>query len=267
MSSGNSAIQFYGKENVLNAYANSGTPGYAIWQGKQLITKYDGWDKDGQYIEPSINEGMNMLSAFMDAMYQGTTAIYTLKLYDLTKQEKIKPSTEYDTAFNFRLFAPIDMMGGMMPGMYGGRPQPPNMILDEIRKINERIDAMNGVGEDDEEEADESLDEYIMGLIKDPLKMNDAVNSWKNLFGLPITHGAETAALGTTDVKRITSSEAEMTEEEKLEAQARIERLGIAINTLEKNDPHVVENLEKLASVADTDPERFKKLIAALKFL
>src|SRR5262249_34048533 len=101
------AVQFYGIDPVVEAYLNKRTPAFALWCGKELQFRYDGTESEDVNGVPSMEEGAQLLRAYLEAIYPGSTALYTLKTYDeIPPGTKIRPSTEYDTAFNFKLSAP-----------------------------------------------------------------------------------------------------------------------------------------------------------------
>jgi hypothetical protein len=71
MSTGKS-VQFHTLENVLNAYQLRDVPAFAIYQGTQLMVKYEGTD---------IDEGSALLEQFLQ-MLQNSAAIYSLCVYE-----------------------------------------------------------------------------------------------------------------------------------------------------------------------------------------
>src|SRR5258706_15867030 len=101
-----SGVQFIGIDDVVQAYTNKRVPAFAIWCGRDMQFRYDGTDPDQGYMKPTMQEGAQLVNDYLSGMWQGSTALYVLKVYDgLKANEKIKPSTEYDTAFNFKLYA------------------------------------------------------------------------------------------------------------------------------------------------------------------
>jgi hypothetical protein len=252
-----SAIQFYGIEAAVDAYVNKGTPAFAIWCGKQLQMRYDG-TYGGDGTKPSIEEGAQLLRSYLEAIYQGSTALYTLKTYDEIGTEKIRPSTEYDTAFNFKLGGPVEMGGG---GYGMGRVSP---VMAEIAKLNARFDALTA--EDSEEDDDpETLQDVAIGLLNEPEKLRDTLENIKGLvdigralFGfspvatVPGSLGAVTRA-GETNGSR--------------SAEDKYRDLEVALNTLEKYDPDLVGHLTKLAGLAESNPAQFKSLLGILEKL
>lgn len=273
------SVQFYGLESVVDAYKNKQTPAFAICAGKLLQMTYDGNDVDG-YRAPTMQEGIQVLLHYLSSMYQGTTAIYTLKTYDnLKNEEKIRPSTEYSTAFNFRLSDPSTFNGTNGQIMPYGRNYGNNLILEEIQKLNGRLDELesgeiiNGADDDDD---DETIEEALIGILKDPQKLQAHVNTWKSIFNPGAVQG-----VGNTfpmqypeqiPYKRISEEQPKpqpqpITQENALtqsEQEKIWQRIADAIDSMAVVDPKLVDHLEMLASIAKKDPAKFQGLIGMI---
>lgn len=255
----NAGIQFFGIDNVVQAYVNNQCAPFSLWSGKLQLLKYDGTGPDG-YKQPTVQEGMQLLNDYLCAMYSGTTAIYTLRTYeDLKPGEKIKPSTEYDTAFNFKINVAPQASDGTM--VYAGTGRGNNLVLEELKKINSRIDTLEGLDDDDEEP---TVIGMVNDLVQEPEKLREVVSSVailvdmaKDFLGLPVSHRAQVG-----NVNRVSdiSSDTESQEE-------RVNRLQGALNDLEKVDPKIVDHLCKLAQIAKQNPGKFKGLIGMLEMM
>jgi len=66
------SVQFQTANHVVDAYLLRDVPAFSIYQGKQLLIKYEGSD---------INEGASLLGNFLE-MLQNSAAIYTLCVYE-----------------------------------------------------------------------------------------------------------------------------------------------------------------------------------------
>lgn len=263
------AVQFYGIDSVVEAYTNKGTPAFAIWCAKQLQFRYDGADSEAG---ATLEEGEQLLRAYLEGMWQGTTATYTLKVYDeLEPGQKIRPSTEYDTAFNFKIALPQSQS---QVGGYNGNQQ----LLTELQKMRTDIEELkHGAGEDDEgdevdEDEPETIQEAVIGLLKEPERLTAVVQPLRELVDLGRTlmgmqplepmqpmypqHSLPGAGVvnGVRKVGQVPDA-------------ALVERLGAAINVLERYDENLVDHLEKLAKVATSDPAKFKGLLSMLDLL
>jgi hypothetical protein len=247
MSSG--GIQFFGVDQAVEAYERRDVPAFSLWQGKQMLHKFDG-SKDG---DCSIATGAQELRSYLDMLYENSTAIYTLRVYeDLKPGQKIKPSTEHDGSFNFRINAPEQRAAGM-----GGGNN--NLLLVEMQKINRQLAQINGVGGEDEDEDEDdkepTIEEIAMGFLNEPEKLLRIVNVGKQLLGIspaPATVG---------NINRLQQSHEPGNDPDLLT------RLGNAINILEQHDPKLVEHLEKLAKLAQQDKTLFNAVISKLDLI
>lgn len=266
-----SAVQYFGVEAVIEAYSNRNIPAFAIWSGKQLLFRYDGQSAEGDAVAPSIAEGEQILRQFLENLYQGSTATYILKTYDdLKPKEKIRPTTEYDTAFNFKLMEPVGFGGFGMPVSYprgqgGGHG---GALISALEKLDARLLRLEGGT--DAEESPQTLNEAVIGLIDDPVKTRDTLENVKMLVDIgrsllgfnqsqPAFVGAVTRAQNNpaATIKDVINDEADQT--------GLRQRLEIALNTLGTIDPDIIIHLEKLASIAQTSPVKFKSLLSILE--
>lgn len=256
------AVQFYGIENVVDAYTNKRIPAFAIWCGKQLQFRYDGTEGDGEETAPSMEEGAQLLRSYLEALYQGSSALYTLKTYDdLPPGAKIRPSTEYDTAFNFKLTPP----GGMIEGA-GPAYAPRSSLAAALEQINKRLTVIEeGEGDEEIDDPPETLQEAAIGLLDNPEKLRDVAESIRSivetgraLFGLGVPPGmAPAVSMGA-----VTRTG---TVEDTGPGEVDLSALESALNTLGKHDARLVDHLTKLAAIAESNPVRFKSFLAILE--
>jgi hypothetical protein len=247
MSGVSSSVQFRGKEQVITAFENKRVDAWSIWQGKQFMHK---------------GMGQNELEDFINLLDRSnTTAIYTLKVFeDIDDVKKIKANTDHDGSFNFRLYERD--ADGYMP--FQSRQ---NVELEKkIDLLEERIEQLLEEKETEEENPKDILG-TITGLLSDPDKLGKLIDLGKSLLGQPVqpayvgnvsrahemTSLSPSSNAGPVNVTNVNVSE-----------EQRIHRLGIAIDTLEKNDPLILEHLEKLASMASNKPDQFKMLVGML---
>jgi hypothetical protein len=267
------AVQFYGIDSVMEAYRNKQTPAFAVVAGKLLMFTYDGTDEDG-YRKPTMQEGTQVLLHFLSSMYQGSTAVYILKVYDgLKENEKIRPSTEYSTAFNFKLSEPV-VGNGMIP-YQGGRAYGQNLLLDEIQKLNARIDLLQAGEIDDEDDEDETIEEAIIGVIKDPDKLKQHVTAWKEILGVPSVQPQTIGSIVPVPFHKVNESTGtakpqpkelpKQSQQVTTEQEKIWQRIADAIDIMALHDEHIVEHFETLAAIAKNNPEQFKKLLSMLE--
>jgi len=258
------AVQFYGVDDVVEAYNNKGTPAFAIWCGKMLQFRYDGTEgEDEQPSKPNMQEGEQLLRQYLSSIWALSTATYTLKTYDdLSPGQKIRPSTEYDTAFNFKICLPQSSNIAQINGAYPSN----NPVLNELKKLNERMDRYEELSEQEVDEEPQSLQEAVIGLLQEPERLSQVVEPIKELVSLgrvlmglpPIeTTFPMQSAMNGLPVKKIGNTP----------DPDKVMRLGKALDTLEQYDDLLVEHLEKLAQVASSDKVKFKGLLSMLDLL
>src|SRR5271154_4184588 len=103
------AVQFVGAENVKNAFQRAKVLNWALFNGKTLLEKYEGEDQESS---------QQLFDFYIDALNDnGSSSLYRLSTYEeLPDGGKIKPSTEPDRSFQFKLF---DRGGYNSPGGQG----------------------------------------------------------------------------------------------------------------------------------------------------
>ena len=231
------AVQFYGIDSVLEAYGSKKTPAFAIWCGKSMLLRYDGTE-DGGKEKPTMEEGSQILEQYLKSMYSGTTATYTLKTYDELKPgQKIRPSTEYDTAFQFKISEP-PIERGYYP------PERTSPFLNELKLLREEVAQMRQPIEEDD--IPETLEEAAIGLIHNPEKLQAFVEPLRQLaeIGKMIFSpglAMQPARMGNNAI----------TDRPPIDQQTTLQRLGQAIDLLEKHDKKLVDHLEALARIAE----------------
>ncbi len=252
MSGVSSSIQFRGMNEVLDAYEARAVDAWSLWQGKQFMTK----GIEGE-----------SLKTFIAALCKaGSTAIYTLKVFeDVTDIKQIKSSTDHDGSFNFRLFERDEESVG------GGSYRSPGSLSYRFEQLEERMNKFfEKVEEEDPEEEEEKNDVLgtITGLLQDPDKLEKLINLGRSLLGSPqpsYTLGNVSRAGGDTGQQGGPSlSPSNITPEKIADPEDRLNRLGVAIDTLEKQDPLLVEHMEKLAKISTDSPRQFLQLISML---
>lgn len=85
------SVQFNHIENVISAYELRAVAAFSIYQGKQLLLKYEG---------ESIEQGAALLNEFLPNL-SGSAAIYTLCIYE-EFTGRINDKTPYHGSYNFK---------------------------------------------------------------------------------------------------------------------------------------------------------------------
>lgn len=256
------SIQFRGLNEVLKAYENRDAQGWSLWDGKSFMFR---------------GIGINELTTTLESLDRnGSTAIYTCKVYEeIDNVKKIKQNTECDGSFNFRLYD-REEDGRYLPGR--GLSSVEDRLNERMNQFEDRIlkvlENMTDPGEDPGEQQQDGLMGTITGLLQDPDKLGKLINLGKSIFGQPVqpayvgnvnklTEGLGNGGDPSLSPSSLQTSQAAPVTPE--EYEARVNRLGVAINTLEKADNKIVDHLEKLASISVNKPDQFKMLIGMLE--
>lgn len=238
------AVQFIGRKNIMQAYDLRDVAFWGIWQKNCLIHKGEGREE--------LEEFLSMLEN------NGSRAAYTLKLFeDATDLKQIKEKTQADGSFSFKL---NEYEGGDLDS--GGQyyhTNKKNKLFERLESIEEKLAGITE-GDHDDDNANESFEQKLIGVISDPNQLAAYVDIFKNLFApaAPVAVGkiGNTKQMGNTQPTAQQSQP--MTEE-----QTRT-RLVKALEILEAHDPKIIEHLESLAMLAQDKPGKFKSLLAMM---
>jgi len=261
------AVQFIGIDAVVKAFEYKKTAAWSIFQGRNLLHKHEGKD---------IDESADTLQEFLQMISTGTTAIYTLKVYESV--EKITEKTGCDGSFNFRL-------------VNEDTRQRTNEYFDNGRsKLLERLEAIEQKLNDDEEpeEPPSALGQLGNILLADPSKLPALVSSLLSTLSLilpgqkqqppqqmqpvyipqpqvpptvyPIAndYNVPAAAIGNIEESR-TVNNSSVTP-----VKSVTDPLQQHIETLKRNDPQITEHLGKLARMSESDKGTFDYLLKIL---
>lgn len=237
-------VQFFGVDQVMEAAENLNCPAWAIFISRALFTKYEGSE---------MAESLQLLQKNLDALSRpGSTAIYTLKFFEAEpgKTIKINERTVCDGgSFNFKLVEPEEREARLIgnSSQYG--------IIAEMRKEIELLKKQKEEAEALIDDEPETIGTLLIDLIKKPHELAQLVNIGRSLMGLQPQY---IAAIGSTGShKAIPENVTESKEND-------LQRLGVAIDTLEKSDPRLVDHLEKLAKMATDNPDQFNATVGML---
>lgn len=240
------SVQFFGKEKVLQAYNARGIDAWGLFDKKQFI---------------NAGESADDLSAFLDMLEPGgSQSVYTLKVYrDVDDIDALTDRTECNGSFNFKLFS--TMAQASLPAVVGGVGSPGARYADPIYAklqgvINEEVSnaidkRLNG---GDKEDSAESWNDVIMGYVNDPVKLNSVlpvIQSTIAAIGNIFRPGAINmpALAGTLPVTRVGALPANNDE--------KLQRLAAALDKWEKADPDVLDVIEKIVALAETNPAKY----------
>lgn len=221
-------IQIIGRGDILSAYNRLGASSWAVYQGKQFIV--------GGTDAADLDEWLSMFEK------SGTTATYYLRTYDYKEAPTSSTgNSEYTGCIAFKV---VDLYEG-------------NGIAGHDKKLMERIGALEQqLQEKEEPEESEGLDAVIMGWLNDPVKLNQVAGAVRQIFG------KEPVALPGQGIGSVNGPVTAAQQQ-----GDNLDRLGAALDTLEKKDVKLVEHLEKLAALAQSDPALFSSVISKLDLL
>jgi len=209
-----------------------------------------------------LEEGTDILEKLLESI-EHSPAIYTLKLFKQrgTKEIIINEKTVCDLSFNFKL--------NDAPDIYT-RPTGRGVMAREritIEQLNEKLDAViNG----EQAPQEKSIGEVIGEALRDPVKLNEwigTIRDIKNLFAPTMQPAGMGNFQHATAQIPAAPGGADNIADPAAEKILLVERLSEAIDRLEKNDPKIVEHIEKLASISEQNPALFKMLITNLETL
>lgn len=233
-------FQIKGKENILQAFDNAKVEVWAIFVGRNLITKGCGAD---------------MLESFLDLVTQnGSNGVYTLKLYeDIDDAKKVKEKTEASGSLNFILNADDFVDGSGFKTISGIDRR----LYDEVQELKRELKEQR----EQSNQEPQTLEQAAIGLLGDPQGLAAIILSIKELFKAnnnnpPAPAYSIPATVG--NVHNQNNMATELTEQEK-------ESLSNSIDILIDCDPKIAEHLAKLASIAQTKPSQFKLLLTMLE--
>jgi len=229
-------IQFRGASAVMKAYQMQDVEAWAIFNGKELFTK---------------GCGIEMLKQML-TMLENSGCTYTLKVYqdfDDDSLSQIKDKTPYDGSFTFKLINEEEDFG-------------PYTYSNQKNKLLQRIEALEKEKADLLDEEEETLEDILIGAIKEPQKLLGLVNTAKAIFGITPTFAPQFQTAQTMgNVEQVQQN----TNVQKHEwSEDELMRIGNAIDVMKRYDESIVEHLEKLSKIAINNTGQFNFLINAL---
>lgn len=251
-------VQFYGAEQVLQAAENYNCPAWAIFSGTALFMKHENND---------MQASRQMLEQALEMLHQsGSVATYKIKFFEVPeKVDRIKITEKSVCDGGSFSFQTRTQEQSLIP--YHGRAIAVKESTEKIDKLAEivaqqqlqiqQLIAMQEEPEEEEEEEPETIGSIFMDALKNPEKMMGLVNVFNQIKSTLTMQPQPMGAIGNLG-SQPTPTGAPVTDEEKLN------RLAVAIDKLEKADPDLVEHLEKLAAMSESNPQQFNWLIKML---
>lgn len=242
------AVQFYGKDQVMDAVEKIECPAWAIFHsGNRLFTKFE--EDDLNVSTATLEQALDML------MMNPNDAIYILKFFRIPKGQNSIEINEKSvcnhSSFNFKTITPA----AREQNQIGYFNQAASLTYEKrIMKLEQELKEAQA------QEEPESIGSVLLDLLKQPNELAQIVNIGRVALGLPVqNYGNSIGATrigGQNDTPAIPANKEE-----------QLERLANAVDTLEKHDPDLVGHLEKLAKMAVENPKDFKARIGLLDIL
>jgi hypothetical protein len=255
------SIQFYGIDDVINAVEKSKCPAWAIFQGRQFMFKCE---------LPTLDESTQLLKEILESLAENSV-IYTIKLYECSEGEarKIDEKTKCDAgSFNFKL-TELEDLTQRRERYISGRIDRKNSFEERMLALEQKLDA---VLKDDEpeDEDEETLETAVIGMIQDPHKLMEFFQTLQQgqamLMGKNISPSSIGSVLQRGQIKEGTrSGPAEAQPNLSQPTEQDIQRLHAALDTLGRNDPNIIANLEKLAILSQDKPGTYNMAVKMLQ--
>lgn len=242
-------VQFFGIDSVLDAAKNFKCAAWAIFIRSSLFMKYEGDD---------MSDSIAMLEQCLTSLEpSGTDAVYTIKFFEPVDNKPIKineKSVCTAGSFNFKLTDPA-MREQRALGYAAQSSGLLNQVNQRIDKLEELFIKFMEQTEPEPEEEPETVGTVLIDALKNPDHLMSLINAGKALLGFPIQE-QKPHVIGNVN---------QAAEQQPVEYDEQmIARLQTAVNTLEKNDPKLVEHLEKLAAMSENDKGTFQFLLSML---
>jgi hypothetical protein len=226
------SVQFQNIESVINAYELRAVPAFSIYQGKQLLIKYEGSD---------ILEGSELLAQFLP-MLLNSAAIYTLCVYE-EFSGKINDKSPYHGSYNFKFVentagynASNNVLQSLQSQLAAMDEKLTRIETEKELSVNDdsTINSMDRIGNILSHPLIEKLIPVVMGFLQpsEETKKLPAVMA-----------GIETASKGIS------------------------KELNEAIINMLSATAESEQALIKLGAVAKKDPGKFKKLLGYMTFI
>lgn len=240
------AVHFRGRGVAVQAFENRKAKAWAVFTGKQFLASF---------VAPDTDSAVSALDQYLDLMDDPKNiAVYTIKVYDdVPADGKIKSNTPDDGSYNFRFNEPSGAAG--VTGVSGASGN--WEMLQILKKMDARIEQLE---KGDPDEADEAPEKNIVGQIKDFLEIPGMQTLISGIVQKLTGNNAPAPALGNAPgatAPGVNEVETMPADPEVLEYSQALEAYKIIRNS---GMPNILNVLQRLAYIAQTDQEKFKSL-------
>jgi hypothetical protein len=263
------AVQFYGKDQVLDAVAKLECPAWAIFHsGNRMFTKYEGDD---------LAESIAIMDQAIDMLNMNSNdATYTLKFFKPKGSESIdinEKSVCNHSSFNFKTITANQREANTVGYVNH------TMTINYERKIMELQQKLKEAEAAADHEP-EGIGSIVMDLLRRPDDLAQLINIGRAALGMPVQNMNMNGAIGAitrlgqqeqvpTPAQPFNKTSAAQSQQEMNEdtQEELLNRLAKSVDTLEKHDKKLIPHLEKLAKLAEENPEEFQKKIDIIDLL
>ena len=247
-------VQYGNIQSVVEAYADSDYPYFAVFQDRQLMFKYSGEDvaQGADYLEKRL----------LDWKTVDAGCVYTLCMFENFPNTGVKYTSVPDASFNFRI-------NDTAPGLAGiSGATPSAMDYTALAVENQRLKMLLALYE--VEDGEETKEDGLMGAIGKIMEIPGV----DGLIGAIAAKGAEFIQnLGgnkSTELEpRFVDEFGEPVKLRRVNGIPRSameeNRLYVAVDALADVLPDAVDLLEKLVRMHKKDPFKFKFFVAGLR--
>ena len=246
---GSKGVQFRGPGALMNAFDNCKITKWAVFYDKNINCKYQ---------DENWSESRETLSAFLTLLSRSnSTSVYTLSLYeDLKKDQKIKPSTEPDYSYNFTLFDE-ELTGSPWH----------NRRSEEQLQMKERIEQLEAKLKLAEQESEYEDEPEGIGAVINGILGSERFKSWiqdKAFYFADRLFDKNPGAVIPMDSGKLGKVGGVKDTDPVLIDEAQTKKAAQAVEVLARVDPHLGDNLLKIAAIAENDPAKYRTLAAML---
>jgi hypothetical protein len=237
-----------GSEAILKGFElfSKGAKHYSVWAGKNM--KFQAPIEEEDLFQDNIE-------ALKQAASDGT---FTVRFHKATDKDGfVTDKTPYISSYNFKVTDETKQMGtiGGNEAAYGnpifGKLE---QILQNQNAIESRLNALEGPGED-EEDFEEANPKGFLGLIENFAATEPGQQMISNMIGAMIN---KFMPLQNQPILKQTTGIAGIPRNDD-------EKISEAIERLQQHDEHLADDLDKLATLAETNTATFTMLLGMLR--
>jgi hypothetical protein len=235
----------------MAAYAQKGMDLWGICQRRELI---------------HAGEGAEALQSYLDMLaVSGSAAEYTIRFYDDdVEPSAIRRDTDYHSCYTVKLTDAPLYSGGQQVARVGAAGIDP--VFAEVqgmfyKKIAAAVkEEMEGKHEPEEE----TIGDLLKGLLKKPESLVGIINAIRGFAHGGAIHAPVAMGNVNPPAARIGTQAPPPQQAHKPSPDELMARIAAAIDRLEKCDPNILVNLEKLATLAETNPAMYAMAVKML---